>query len=102
MNMLCSVKYCGGCQSTYDRAAFLKKLTEECPGIDFVYHMQVQNHDGAFLLFICGCPARCALTGKGNSENFIVAASAEDCEQVKDKLMMEKLYHTLKGTRGRI
>ncbi|HBU12806.1 MAG TPA: hypothetical protein DEB31_08825 [Clostridiales bacterium] len=81
--MRCTVKYCGGCQSAYDRAAFLGQLKEMCPTVEFVYE---ETGEGA-LLFICGCGVHCAVKGWNPASEAIIADSAEDLEKIAEKLM---------------
>ena len=60
------IKFCGGCNPKYDRAAWLKKLQEK-PGekIEWVYGFYPEV---SLYLVICGCETACAdvspLTGK--------------------------------------
>jgi hypothetical protein len=56
--MLVRVKYCGGCNSGYDRPAFVKRLQDAFPSVHFVF----SDAGGApdFVLAVCGCPVACA------------------------------------------
>jgi hypothetical protein len=53
------VKYCGGCNSSYDRAAFVSRLGGAFPAATFAYP-QGNAASADFVLVVCGCPARCA------------------------------------------
>lgn len=66
------VKYCGGCNSSYDRVEFLERLLMEFPSAEIV-----QNPDGAdFVLVLCGCSAICVShhTLNGRLGKFIVSS----------------------------
>lgn len=52
------VRYCGGCNSRYDRVAVVERLKRFFPGADFV-----PARDGTAypaVLVVCGCASRCA------------------------------------------
>lgn len=75
-----AIRYCGGCNSRYDRGAFARQIQERFPNLQ----LKIFNPWEEFLaaLVICGCPARCA--GQRDLPErlprFVVAA-AEDCER---------------------
>ena len=52
------VRYCGGCNSRYDRVAVVKRLAALLPDCDFVT-AEAGKPYGAVLV-VCGCPSRCA------------------------------------------
>jgi|GEM_PF-487233 len=54
-----TVKYCGGCNPRHDRAALIRRLREDFPGVS------LGGADGAgpepdLVAVVCGCPSRCA------------------------------------------
>ena len=52
------VRYCGGCNSRYDRVAVVERLRRFFPEVDLV-----PARDGTAypaVLVVCGCPSRCA------------------------------------------
>lgn len=56
--MVCGVKYCGGCNSRYNRTKFFDSVKKACGNTDFQYVQQGMTYD--HLLVICGCLSRCA------------------------------------------
>ena len=56
--MICGVKYCGGCNSRYNRTAFLERVKNTCPNVEFQYVQPEAVYH--YLLVICGCPSKCA------------------------------------------
>lgn len=52
------VKYCGGCNSRYDRTALVRRLEGEFPALDFAPALPGPAQD--LLLVVCGCGVRCA------------------------------------------
>ena len=56
--MTVGIKYCGGCNPRYDRAAAVRRLHAALPGAAFVNAVPGQRYDA--LLVVCGCSARCA------------------------------------------
>ena len=56
--MKCGVRFCGGCNSRYDRGAALKKIKEERPDVDFVIAIEGEQYDE--ILVIGGCTNCCA------------------------------------------
>lgn len=52
------IKYCGGCNSRYDRTREVKKLLEQFPQHTFVYAAGPEIYD--ICLLVCGCMTSCA------------------------------------------
>ncbi|MTI65101.1 MAG: hypothetical protein FH753_00670 [Firmicutes bacterium] len=50
------VKYCGGCNSRYDRVKFLQTIKKQYP---FNYYNAKANVEYHILLVICGCFSCC-------------------------------------------
>lgn len=85
--MVIAVKYCGGCNSTYDRGATIERLRREFPDITIV---NAESQDGVspdLVLVVCGCSSVCAahvhLDGKRGK---IVTACEGDFAKVRDRL----------------
>ncbi len=59
--MTLGVKYCGGCNSSYDRPAMVERIRREFPGMSVV---NAEGRDGAeapdLVLVVCGCGCVCA------------------------------------------
>ena len=82
------VKYCGGCNSRYDRAALVEKLRGEFPLVQFCYAGGgVTGAD--MILIVCGCPSKCAshhdLHGRYGK---LIAASADEYEIVREYIRL--------------
>ncbi|MDR1875680.1 MAG: hypothetical protein LBQ90_11795 [Synergistaceae bacterium] len=54
------VKYCGGCNPSYDRTALVKRIQDRFPPLRFVYADTPPDVSVDFVLVVCGCPVRCA------------------------------------------
>lgn len=54
------VRYCGGCNSRYDRVALVKRLSSFFSGVEFVNALSGVPYSA--VLVVCGCPSRCANT----------------------------------------
>lgn len=59
--MKIGIKYCGGCNSRYDRKQEVQKLIREFPQHTFVYATQDTNVCAVWLI-VCGCITCCAST----------------------------------------
>ena len=83
--MICGVKYCGGCNSRYNRNAFLERVKNTCTDVEFQYVQpeSVYHH----LLVICGCPSKCADISKILINGNIYMISEEN----QFEMLVEKL-----------
>lgn len=54
--MIIRIKYCGGCNPRYDRAAHVRRLEEQ-----FLQHTLCYTGEEAdYVVVVCGCTAACA------------------------------------------
>ncbi|GHS94293.1 hypothetical protein AGMMS50276_06600 [Synergistales bacterium] len=67
------VKYCGGCNPSYDRVAFVERLGRELKDAEIVYS---DSGGSDFVLIVCGCPVKCAAYGSKNAK--FIASSQDD------------------------
>jgi hypothetical protein len=61
--LIVRVKYCGGCNPSYDRPAFVRRLRDALPSARFVFSDAGADIDDSapdFALAVCGCPVACA------------------------------------------
>lgn len=59
--MVLAVKYCGGCQASYDRVAMVERIRREFPAVTVVNAEGRDEEEKADLvLVVCGCPSVCA------------------------------------------
>jgi hypothetical protein len=57
--LLIGIKYCGGCNPKFDRAALVQKLKRELgKKYDFEYAKEGTLYDT--ILVVCGCTSKCA------------------------------------------
>ncbi|HWS43288.1 MAG TPA: hypothetical protein VN421_09425 [Pseudoflavonifractor sp.] len=70
------VRYCGGCNSRYDRVALVRRLEAQFPGWGFVPARPQAEY--AALVVVCGCPARCVNISS-------LTAPAEKCVYITDE-----------------
>lgn len=92
------VRYCGGCNSRYDRVALVKRLSGFFPDTEFINALPGVSYPAA--LVVCGCPSRCA-----NTTDLAVPAGRliplngwEDLLPAKEKLisaLQEQQAHSL-------
>ncbi|MDR1781738.1 MAG: hypothetical protein LBR40_01930 [Bacilli bacterium] len=87
--MLVGVKYCGGCQSTYDRVAAYKKI-ENALDVDIEIVSDNENKIYDLLIVICGCRVRCPDIDKYQFKDFIYIYQESDLDDkinyIKDLL----------------
>ncbi|RVU54253.1 hypothetical protein [Anaerosphaera multitolerans] len=57
-NLLVGIKYCGGCQSKYNRSELFTKIKESYPNVDFQYVKENVRYN--FIIVISGCHIKCA------------------------------------------
>ena len=67
------VRYCGGCNPRYDRAALARRLPGAFPGLEFVF-VAAGGPCGREVL-VCGCERRCARPSPG-ARAFVLCAPA--------------------------
>jgi 4-hydroxybutyrate CoA-transferase len=53
------VKYCGGCNTSYDRVAFVECLQNDFSSVNVVYAPGSDSIPD-FVLVVCGCSVKCA------------------------------------------
>lgn len=68
-----AVKYCGGCNSRFDRGARVRKLEAE---LGFRLEAARQGEDYDVLYVICGCTSRCADTSSYKAKNIVIIDQA--------------------------
>jgi hypothetical protein len=80
------IKYCGGCNPSYDRVSVVEKLNLEFPNLQFLY-----ANDGItttdFLLVVCGCQSKCASRdGLYGYHDPLTIASSNEYERVRKEI----------------
>jgi hypothetical protein len=87
-----AVKYCGGCDPTYDRVAYFERVKAAAGGrVSWSYAGETGQCDG--LLVIAGCPTACPerdLDGCPGVPRVVVRDAARDPRQVVEMLLRER------------
>lgn len=55
--MIIAVKYCGGCNPTYDRKKMLCRLRKE---YNYQFEMAIEDKEYDIVMVLCGCNRCCA------------------------------------------
>lgn len=87
--MIIGVKYCGGCNSVYNRGRQVNLLKEQFPEHEF----RTASHTNAcdVWLIVCGCMRACASTaGLTASKRLFVLPTEKSFAEVKDFLIAER------------
>lgn len=87
--MTIAIKYCGGCNSNFERGVIARKLLTDFPGLDMITGIDPDAPDVPdAVVVVCGCARSCAshehLTGKRGK--FLVH-TLEDYEALHDWLL---------------
>jgi hypothetical protein len=74
--VIVGVKYCGGCNPSYDRPELVRRIQEAFPSVTFVYANEAREDQWDFALVVCGCPVKCAdyKDFQGSLGKFVVAS----------------------------
>jgi len=76
--MTIAVKYCGGCNETYDRADAVNRIKDELPHHTFVYFEPGKSYDA--IIAVNGCMSTCVTLDAAADKVFVIR-SIEDAEQ---------------------
>ena len=82
--MTVAIKYCGGCNPRFDRAAAAKRLAADFPGLTVEHARSGTAAD--LLVVLCGCPARCADVSSLSAAETLWVCRSEDLQAVYDRL----------------
>lgn len=85
--MRIGIKFCGGCQSKYDRRELYKQIKEKLPMYYFGYYIDEKDWD--YVIIICGCHIKCAQVYDECEEKIIYIDS--------DKNALEKILKWIKS-----
>jgi 4-hydroxybutyrate CoA-transferase len=95
--MIVRVKYCGGCNASYDRTALARRIQEAFPSISFVRADEAHEDERDFALAVCGCPVKCAdyKDFQGALGKFVVASQggfSSACGEIEKASLKEEAY----------
>jgi hypothetical protein len=83
--MRIAIKYCGGCNPTYDRVACVTHLKESFADLDFVSYNEEEQFD--YCLLIRGCNRACVSDKQfSNCRHFYAVSSEEELLEIKNRL----------------
>jgi len=82
------VKFCGGCNSRYDRVYEINKLKSEFDNINFTYEY---TSDADICLVVCGCNSQCAdISFIDKGKKIFIAKDKDDILKIKNYLKSKK------------
>jgi 4-hydroxybutyrate CoA-transferase len=78
------IKYCGGCNSRFERIAIAEKIKSDYKNFEFSYAKENQEYD--FIIVINGCHIACAgLHGLNSKKGFIIIRD-DDYKNIKARI----------------
>lgn len=81
--MKMAIKYCGGCNSQFERSNIAERLESEYVHFDFIYSPNKGEYD--FAVIICGCARGCAgHKGIEGLKGKVMVTSKEDYQKIKE------------------
>ena len=82
--MKVGIKYCGGCNSRFERIAIAEKIKSDYKNFEFSYAKENQEYD--FIIVINGCHIACAgLHGLNSKKGFIIIRD-DDYKNIKARI----------------
>lgn len=87
--MKIGVKYCGGCNSRYDRTKQVTKLMKQFPAHTFTYHPDQEVCD--ICLLVCGCMTACAAPEGIAAKRFVQLCTPAQFSKFAAQLQEEKI-----------
>lgn len=79
-----ALKYCGGCNPTYDRMGAVREIERSSGGaISFV---DPDTSDFDFVLVVCGCSVECADVRRFSKMRIIRISSYDDARSLADRI----------------
>lgn len=82
--MLIGIKYCGGCNSKFDRVKFVEAATNKYDNHKYEYAVKEKKYD--LLLLICGCDSRCVDVGEYMYDKIVTISSENQFEALDEVL----------------
>ena len=80
------VRYCGGCNTTYDRAAAVKQLQELLPDCSYVIAEAGKRYGAALIVDGCFCACTSTLTLAVPKDRQVRIGGFEDVNSARDRL----------------
>ncbi|WP_297790149.1 hypothetical protein [uncultured Anaerococcus sp.] len=85
--MKIGIKYCGGCQSKYNRTKVVDKIKKKYAEYDFEYVRDGEIYD--YIIVINGCQIKCADVSKYIAKNEIVWIDSPDIS-ILEKILVKR------------
>lgn len=82
MKLKIGVKYCGGCQSKFNRSEVLHRIKENYEFLNFEYVKENEAYD--FIMVISGCPIKCANIEKYKVKYGVINLDSENYRDFKN------------------
>lgn len=82
--MLIGIKYCGGCNPTFDRGGTVQKIIKAYPGHRFENVREDRVYD--LVLVLQGCSSMCANLSNIRSVQGFINIRSSDLDQVEEVL----------------
>lgn len=83
--MVVGIKYCGGCNPTYQRRSIVTRAQEEFPHVQFFAYDPTISYD--LVVVICGCMEECFHFSCTNSTHGLVwVRSLQEYDRLHDAL----------------
>ena len=81
-----AVRYCGGCNTTYDREAAVKQLQDLLPEYSFVIAVAGKRYRAALIVNGCSCACTSTLTLAVPKDRQVSIGGFEDLLPARDRL----------------
>ncbi|WP_353094565.1 hypothetical protein [Tissierella praeacuta] len=82
--MKVGIKYCGGCNSRFERTTIVEKIRSDYKELEFSYATENEEYD--FIIAVNGCHIACAgLQGLKPKKGFLIIRD-DDYKNIKEKI----------------
>lgn len=82
--MKVGIKYCGGCQATFDRIAVINQIKNNNLDLDFHYVNTTDYYD--VILVVQGCGVHCADLKELKTVNGFLEIKNDDIDDIQNRL----------------
>ena len=90
--MKIGIKYCGGCNSRYDRTKEVNKFIKRFPNHTYIYNVEEEICD--LCLLVCGCMTGCASSEGIAAKRFISLCTHSSLPRLLQILPKKKQHPT--------
>ncbi|CAK7068374.1 hypothetical protein CIW83_19030 [Tissierella sp. P1] len=82
--MKVGIKYCGGCNSRFDRTSIVDKIKSDYKEFEFSYAIESEEYD--FIIVINGCHIACAGLQDLKSKRGFLIIRDDDYKNIREKI----------------